>query len=87
MALHDAVGWMASLVLILTVLQQVRKQWLERSTAGVSRWLFIGQVTASTLFLVYSWQLGNPVFIVSNAVLILTSIVGQILFLRNRAGR
>ena len=77
---------MASLVLILTVLQQVRKQWQGHSTAGVSKWMFIGQLAASALFLIYSWQLGNPVFIVANAVLIVASVVGQILYLRNRAG-
>lgn len=81
----DAIGWLASAVLVATVLRQVSKQWRERSNAGVSKWLFAGQVTASVLFLVYSYLLGNKIFMLSNGMLILASVAGQLLYLRNRA--
>jgi hypothetical protein len=41
-------------------------------------------MAASAGFLVYSWKLGNMVFTVSNALLLLAAITGQILYLRNR---
>lgn len=80
----DAIGWAASAVLIATLLHQVRVQWRERSTEGVSGWLFLGQLTASAGFLTYSWLIGSPVFVVSNGVLVLTAVVGQFVYRRNR---
>lgn len=80
----DAIGWAASVVLLLTVSRQVWKQWQQRSTEGVSHWLFIGQMTASVGFLVYSWMLGNLVFTVSNALLLIAAVTGQALYVRNR---
>jgi uncharacterized protein with PQ loop repeat len=80
----DVIGWLASAVLITTLLHQVRVQWRERSTEGVSGWLFIGQLAASFGFLTYSWLIDNPVFVVSNAVLILTAVAGQAVYRRNR---
>ena len=50
----------------------------------MSKWLFIGQLAASTGFTVYSWLLGNPVFIVTNAALLLTALAGELIYLRNR---
>ena len=78
------IGWAASAVLIATLLHQVRVQWRERSTEGVSGWLFIGQITASVGFLIYSWLIENPVFMVSNAVLVATALLGQGVYRRNR---
>lgn len=80
----DIIGWMASVVLIVTVCRQVWKQWSDHSTEGVSQWLFIGQMTASAGFLVYSWLLGNVIFTVSNGVLLLAALTGQLLYWRNR---
>lgn len=77
-------GWAASAVLIATLLHQVGVQWRERSTEGVSDWLFVGQLTASLGFLGYSWLIGNPVFVVSNGVLVLTALAGQGVYRRNR---
>lgn len=79
----DYIGWLSSAVLLATLARQVFTQWRERSTAGVSRWLFIGQLTASTGFLVYSWLLGNWVFVVTNAALLATALVGQFIYRRN----
>ncbi len=84
MCATDVIGWVASAVLITTLLHQVSVQWRERSTEGVSGWLFIGQHAASFGFLTYSWLSDNPVFVVSNAVLILTALAGQAVYRRNR---
>lgn len=50
----------------------------------MSRWLFIGQMCASIGFVIYSWMLGNGVFVFTNAVLLLTGVVGQLIYRRNR---
>ena len=83
MKLADIIGWVSSAVLLATLLRQVHTQWRERSTQGVSRWLFIGQLVASTGFFVYSVLLRNWVFAVTNAALLLTAIAGQLIYWRN----
>lgn len=79
----DAVGWSASIVLFLTLGRQVWVQWIERCTAGMSDWLFLGQITASILFIIYSVLLANVVFIVTNAFLLSIAICGQVIYRRN----
>ena len=84
--LAEIIGWASSAVLLATLVRQVVRQWRERSTAGVSSWLFIGQLTASTGFLTYSWMLKNWVFVFTNAALLVTAIVGQMIYQRNLRG-
>lgn len=79
----DLIGWTSSAILLATLARQVFTQWRERSTAGVSHWLFSGQLAASTGFLVYSWLLKNWVFVVTNAALLVTALVGQVIYRRN----
>jgi MtN3 and saliva related transmembrane protein len=85
----DWLGWAASAVLLATLGRQVYVQWRERSTQGLSSWLFVGQLTASLGFAVYSWLIGNWVFVVTNVMLLATALLGQWIFRRNRrlAGR
>jgi MtN3 and saliva related transmembrane protein len=80
----DAIGWLSSAVLLVTIGRQVFTQWRTRSDIGVSRWLFIGQLTASIGFSVYSYLLHNWVFLVSNLALLMTAVVGEIIYLRNK---
>jgi MtN3 and saliva related transmembrane protein len=80
----DIVGWISTGILICTIGRQALTQWKQRSTAGLSRWLFIGQLAASVGFVIYSVLLGNVVFVVSNVFLLLIAIVGQVLYVRNR---
>jgi len=81
---EDAIGWSASAVLLLTLMRQVWVQWRERSTDGVSSWLFVGQCAASVGFIAYSWLLRNHVFVFTNAAILATAIAGQAIFRRNR---
>ena len=80
----DLIGWTSSLVLLVTLGRQVYTQWRTRSTQGVSRWLFIGQLTASCGYTLYSVLLHNWVFTASNIALLVTALIGQGLLLRNR---
>lgn len=81
----DLVGWAASAVLLATLSRQIHTQWQDKEARGVSRWLFVGQIAASIGFIAYSWLLDNIVFIVTNSLILLTAIVGQVgLLLRRR---
>lgn len=79
----ELIGWGSSAILLATLVRQVWRQWKERSTQGVSRWLFIGQLAASAGFLTYSVLVQNWVFVFTNAALLVTALVGQAIYVRN----
>ena len=74
----DVIGWAASAILVLTLSRQIYTQAHDDAARGVSRWLFIGQILASVGFIAYSWLVHNWVFIVTNSVILVTAVVGQI---------
>ena len=80
----EVVGWVSSLILVLTIAKQVYKQWQEGSSEGVSKWLFVGQIAASLGFTVYSWLVSNWVFVVTNAVMLCNGLVGLLIVLHHR---
>jgi uncharacterized protein with PQ loop repeat len=80
----EMVGWASSVILVLTIGKQVYKQWHDDSSEGVSKWLFIGQMAASLGFTVYSWLVGNMVFVVTNALMLLNALIGFGIVLRHR---
>ncbi|HEX3974485.1 MAG TPA: hypothetical protein VHX19_24335 [Stellaceae bacterium] len=79
----ELIGWAAAALLIATIGRQVYTQWRAGTTAGVSKWLFVGQVSASVLFVIYSWLEGDRVFIATNSVMLATAILGQCIYLQN----
>ena len=72
----ELIGWASSLILLATLIKQVYKQWQEGTGEGVSKWLFVGQVFASIGFTVYSYLVGNWVFTVTNAILLVNNFFG-----------
>lgn len=82
----EAIGWCAAAILLLTISRQVYTQWRTHSTQGLSKWLFTGQLAASTGFVVYSWLLGNWVFVVTNVLILATAGAGQWIYLCNKRG-
>ena len=74
--MSEILGWASSLILLLTVGKQVHKQWKDGTSEGVSKWLFFGQIAASIGFLIYSVLITNWVFIVTNSLMVLNSLVG-----------
>jgi MtN3 and saliva related transmembrane protein len=80
----EFIGWSASVILLITIIKQVRKQWRTGTNEGVSKWLFVGQVASSVGFTVYSALTGNMVFIVTNVFLLLSNIAGVYIYFRNR---
>jgi MtN3 and saliva related transmembrane protein len=80
----ELIGWLSATILLLTISRQVYTQWRARTTQGLSRWLFIGQLAASSGFVVYSWLLGSWVFVVTNVLMLATAGIGQCIYLRNK---
>lgn len=80
----EVIGWVSSFILVLTIGKQVYKQWQEETSEGVSKWLFIGQMSASLGFTVYSYLVRNWVFVVTNAVMLLNGLAGLLITLHFR---
>ena len=80
----EAVGWVSSFILVLTIAKQVYKQWQEGSSEGVSKWLFVGQMAASLGFTIYSWLVSNWVFVVTNAVMLVNGLLGLLIVMHHR---
>ena len=80
----NAVGWLSSLLLVLTLSKQVHKQWKSGHSEGVSRWLFVGQLLASAGFTLYSWLVHNWVFVVTNGLMLVNGLVGFLIILKHR---
>ena len=79
------IGWIASAVLFLTLLGQLRAQHGSRSTQGVSPMLYAGQILASVGFAVYSGLIGNWIFLVTNVLLVGAAVGGLVMWLRFKA--
>lgn len=76
----EFIGWLSSGILLITLIKQVKKQWDEKNSEGVSKWLFVGQLIASVGFTAYSYLLGNWVFAVTNGLLTINNVVGIYLY-------
>jgi uncharacterized protein with PQ loop repeat len=83
----DLIGWLSSFILVATIAQQVHKQWRSNNSEGVSRWLFLGQLSASIGFTIYSCLVKNWVFVVTNALMIANALAGYFIVLRHRRRR
>lgn len=81
--LTEFIGWTGAVILLLTIGRQVYVQWRDRTSSGLSKWLFLGQISASVSFVAYSVLLGSWVFVVTNAAMLVTAVIGQIIYMRN----
>lgn len=84
-----ALGIASALTLVATLFWQLRSQWKKGTSEGVSRFLFVGQLCASTGFAIYSWRIEDPVFIATNVAAGVAAIVGlaMTVSMRRRARR
>jgi uncharacterized protein with PQ loop repeat len=82
----ETIGWASSVILLLTLIKQVKKQWDEKNSDGLSKWLFVGQLFASIGFTTYSFLVGNWVFTVTNGLLIVNNAIGIFLYFRYLKG-
>ena len=70
------IGWAASAVLVAMIVTQIVRQWRQGTSKGVSRWLFVGQLIASSLFVVYSVMVRDIIFIFTNALMAASAVAG-----------
>ncbi|HSD17501.1 MAG TPA: hypothetical protein VLC71_09640 [Thermomonas sp.] len=82
----DVIGWSSSAILLVTLIRQIVKDQQDGKKEGASRWLFAGQTLASIGFVVYSIMAKNWVFIVTNSLILTTSVIGFVLQV-HRKGR
>jgi uncharacterized protein with PQ loop repeat len=80
----ELIGWASSLVLLGTILIQIRRQWHARHPEAVSPYLFVGPLAANLGFILYSALLGSTVFVVTNTALALAAIAGALVLRRAR---
>lgn len=80
----EVIGWASSVILVLTIAKQVYKQWHEGTSEGVSTWLFVGQITASVGFTIYSLLVRNWVFSVTNGLMVINGLLGYAITVRHR---
>jgi len=80
----DVIGWASSIVLVLTIATQIAKQWRDHTSAGVSTWLFVGQLAASVGFTIYSMLVRNWVFSVTNGIMILNGLLGYAITVKHK---
>jgi uncharacterized protein with PQ loop repeat len=80
----EILGWVSSAILVLTITRQIYKQWHEDSSKAVSLWLYLGQLAASAGFIAYSLAVRNWVFVVTNAVMVVSALIGAGLVLVHR---
>lgn len=83
-AVVNGIGVVAAVILMITLIAQTARQWREKTTRGVARWFFLGQVTASLGFVVYSVLTGSMLFAVTNALILLSALGGYVVLRLNR---
>ena len=81
----EIIGWASSFVLVITIAKQVHKQWHDHTSAGVSTWLFVGQLAASVGFTIYSLLVHNWVFAVTNGIMVLNGLLGYTITMRQKS--
>ena len=80
----NLIGWAVTAVLLATLVRQIAKQAKDTNAEGASTWLFVGQITASLLFVVYSVLVGNVVLVITNSLILRTAVAGQVIVSRNK---
>jgi len=80
----EVIGWVSSVILVLTIAKQVYKQWHDGTSEGVSTWLFVGQLAASVGFTIYSLLVHNWVFSVTNGLMVINGLLGYAITVRHR---
>lgn len=81
----EAIGWTSSLILLVTIVRQVCKQYRDGSSEGVSKWMFVGQLAASAGFAVYSLLIGSWVFVVTNTLMGLSAAAGLVIMIVHKS--
>lgn len=78
MWLQELIGWGSALVLLPTFGVQTYRQWSERHrhVGPTSLWFFVLAVIGTLGQFVYSWMVGNLVYLVLNGILVVNNSIG-----------
>jgi hypothetical protein len=76
--MQEIIGWGSALVLLPTFGIQTYKQWQSRHdpAPASSLWFFILALIGTGGQVVYSWMVGNMVYLALNACLVVNNTVG-----------
>ena len=76
--MREIIGWGSAFVLLPTFGLQAYKQWQNRHehAPALTLWFFILALVGVAGQVVYSWMLGNWVYFVLNACLVVTNTLG-----------
>lgn len=77
----EYIGWFSSILLMITLALQLKKQYAEKTSAGVSKFLFVGQFFAESGFIIYSILIKNWIFAFTSSVLLIENCIGLYLTL------
>jgi MtN3 and saliva related transmembrane protein len=75
MAFVDILGYSAGAITSLTFLPQVIKTWKEKSAKDISLLMFIIAAVNETMWIVYGILLDNWVIILTNATVLVMSLI------------
>lgn len=78
----EIIGWISSLILVLTLAAQIKKQYTEKTSIGISKLLFSGQMLAELGFVIYSIAISSWIFVFTSSLLLLENIIGFYLTLK-----
>ncbi|HLC71597.1 MAG TPA: SemiSWEET transporter [Candidatus Nanoarchaeia archaeon] len=72
----DVLGYIAGILVVISLLPQVIKSWKTKSTQDISLWRYVTHVTGLVLWITYAFIIGNmPVALTNGVGLILASVV------------
>src|SRR3954454_23521174 len=85
--MQEIIGWGSAFVLLPTFGLQAYKQWQSRHehAPASALWFFVLALVGVTGQVIYSWMLGNWVYFVLNACLVVTNTLGLALVLHRRS--
>jgi fumarate reductase subunit C len=84
--MREIIGWGSAFVLLPTFGLQAYRQWRDRHhhASAETLWFFILALVGVTGQVAYSWMLGNWVYFVLNACLVVTNTLGLALAIHRR---
>lgn len=76
--MDELIGWGSAAILVPAFFTQTYRQWQDRDrpVAASSLWFFVLVLIGTGGQVVYSWLVGNKVYLALNAVLVLNNLVG-----------
>ena len=80
----EMLGYVAGLLVVLSLLPQTIKSWKTKSTRDLSLWRYIIYCVGLVLWIVYAWKIGSGPVAVTNSIGLLLG--GSILYLKVKHG-